>query len=140
MRLFKFLTSAAVALFVALPAFAQSTATPVLPSYGTTIGCPPAITYCSFPVGTTPIAGTSQYGLTLTSVTTLTVPATANGAFVTVESAAGVSFTFDGTTPTASKGHLVAAGTTIWFSRPYLALLQFIQQSAGAKIDVSYVQ
>jgi hypothetical protein len=141
-RLFHAFLTAILFAGCGISASAQTSATQTIPGYGTTTGCPPSVTYCYFPVGSTPMAGTSQYALTLASAKALTVPTGANGAFITIENngtySAGISCTWDGTTPTASTGHEFPAGATFWFARPYLSVLKCIQQSASAAIDVSY--
>jgi hypothetical protein len=86
----------------------------------------------------TPI-GTSQYGVALTAAEGLTVPEGANYAQITIETG-NVRWTDDGTTPTATEGHLWYPGN--YFVSENLAALKFIQQSSGtpATMSVSYLK
>jgi hypothetical protein len=91
----------------------------------------PALAYSS-------IAGTSQFNLSVTSVTTLTVPGAAAYGRICARGAE-VEMTQDGTTPTtAPEGTALPAGSCIWLSG--LSLLRSIQMigGAGAKVDVEY--
>jgi hypothetical protein len=102
-------------------------------------GTPPGISSHLF--GTTPqysSAGTGQYALNVNSATALTVPAGATLAEVCVESQA-VRYRDDGVAPTSASGIPVAAGSCYQYSGPtLLAAVQFIAQTAGATLDVSY--
>lgn len=99
---------------------------------------------CHVPLGATPMAAVSQYNLAVASATTLTVPSGANGAFVTAVNegafTANVNFTLDGSTPTSTIGHEIQAGSTVYFARPYLSVVQFIQTAASGAVTVTYVQ
>lgn len=70
------------------------------------------------------------------AATTLTVPAGATIAEVTVEGAS-VRWRDDGTAPTVSVGMPLAIGTFITFTTT-LSALQFIQTAATATLDISY--
>ena len=68
--------------------------------------------------------------------TALTIPAGANVALIQAEAQA-VRWRDDGTAPTASVGMSLAADETL----PYtgnLSAIRFIEQTAGAKLNVSY--
>ena len=79
-------------------------------------------------------AGPGQYGVAITTVTTLTVPQAAASAEICVEGAAA-RYTDDGTTPTASVGIPAAAGQCFTFAGA-LSALRII--GAGATMDVSF--
>lgn len=81
-------------------------------------------------------AGTGQYALSVNSATSLTVPTGAYIAEICAESQA-VRYRDDGSAPTASTGIPVASGTCFQYSGP-LSAVQFIAQTSGATIDVSY--
>ena len=81
-------------------------------------------------------AGPAQMGLSVTTATSLTVPAGATIAQICVEGA-GVRYRDDGVTPTASVGMPAAAGACFQYSGP-LSVVQFIAQSGSATIDVLY--
>jgi hypothetical protein len=81
-------------------------------------------------------APSGQYGVSIASVTKLTVPTNAYLAEICVETASA-RYTDDGTTPSSTVGLPVAAGTCFAYSGP-LASLQII--GAGATMDVSYYQ
>lgn len=90
------------------------------------------------PFPASPIAGASQYGITIASATTLTVPSNANYAVVCVESA-NARYTADGTTPTATVGMPLLQNQCVSLqSNTTLQRFQIIQQTAGATIDASY--
>jgi hypothetical protein len=60
-----------------------------------------------------PIASSAQYGLTIATAKTLTVPSGAT--FATVQAVGQtVSYTTDGTTPTASTGQTLTAGQYLY--------------------------
>lgn len=76
----------------------------------------------------------------LSASTALTVPSGANYAIVVAETQA-VRYRDDGTAPTATVGFPLAVGVT--FQIDGLAMLtavRFIEQTAGAKINVCYYQ
>lgn len=80
-------------------------------------------------------AGTGQYGLTVATATSLTVPGGTLYAEICVETQS-VRYKDDGGTPTSSSGLLAQPGCF-----PYagpLASLSFIQTIASATLDVSY--
>jgi hypothetical protein len=72
----------------------------------------------------------------LSTATALTVPAGATVAYIQVSGAA-IRYRDDGTTPTASVGMPVPVGSMLTYSGS-LSAIQFIQQTAGAVLDVSY--
>lgn len=72
----------------------------------------------------------------LASATGLVPPASATIAEVTVEGA-GIRYRDDGTAPTASVGVPVATGNSFQYAGD-LTAIQFIQQTSGAIINVSY--
>lgn len=91
---------------------------------------------------------TSRYGYqqitSLSSSTALTVPTTDKQglsgvptvAFITPENQA-VRWRDDGTAPTASVGMPLAAGATLVYDGD-LSLIRFIEQTASAKLNISY--
>jgi hypothetical protein len=79
-------------------------------------------------------AGPGQYGVSISSVTALTVPQSAASAEICVETAAA-RYTDDGTTPSPTIGIPVVAGQCFTFAGP-LAAFRII--GAGATLDVSY--
>jgi len=81
-------------------------------------------------------AGASQFGLSITSVTTLTVPGGSLIAEICVETAAA-RYTDDGSTPSSSAGIPVPAGSCFQYAGP-LASMKWI--GAGATLDVSYLK
>ena len=78
--------------------------------------------------------GPGQYGVSITSVTSLTVPVGSVSAMICVQTASA-RYTDDGTTPTASIGIPVAAGQCFAYTGPLTA---FRIIGAGATIDVRY--
>ncbi len=64
------------------------------------------------------------------------IPAGASTAEFIVESQ-GIRYRDDGTAPTATVGMPVAAGVSFQYSGT-LSTLQFIEQTASAKLNVSY--
>lgn len=72
----------------------------------------------------------------LASATALTVPAGTRWAWICAEAQA-VRWRDDGTNPTASVGMPLASGSCMQYLQPP-GLLSFIQQTAGAILDVSY--
>lgn len=90
------------------------------------------------PFPASPIAGASQYGVTIASATPLTVPSNATYAVVCVEGT-GARFTVDGTTPTASVGMPLLQNQCVSLqTNTTLQRFQIIQQAASATFDVSY--
>lgn len=74
----------------------------------------------------------------LSAAATLTIPTGAATAVVTPESQ-DVRWRDDGTAPTASVGMPITAGQPYTFpTATVLSALQFIEQSASAKLNVSY--
>jgi hypothetical protein len=74
----------------------------------------------------------------LSAATALTVPTGATSVLITVESQA-VRWRDDGTNPTATVGMPLAVGQSIAYAGD-LSLLKFIEQTASAKLNVSYYQ
>jgi hypothetical protein len=72
----------------------------------------------------------------LGSSTALTVPAGATTAYITAEAQA-VRYRDDGTAPTATVGQPLAVGTLLIYTGP-LANIRFIEQTSGAKLNISY--
>lgn len=100
----------------------------------------PATARAQQPYVFTPI-GVQQYS-SLATATPLTVPTQppAPGPPKIIEicvEGAAVRYRDDGTAPTSSVGIPVAAGTCFQYAGN-IAAIQFIQQSSGAVIDVSY--
>jgi hypothetical protein len=94
------------------------------------------------PYGYAPIAGASQFGLSLATAQSLTVPPAARLARVCIRTAEAET-TEDGTSPTAApRGTAFAAGTCTPVSGASMAALKMIS-SAGANTasaDVEYFQ
>lgn len=82
-------------------------------------------------------ASTSQFGLPVTSGTTLTVPSGASCAQITLEGAANVRRTSDGTAPTTSVGTLIIGGAQ-WQDCGPLAAYKFTAVSGSPTLDVEY--
>lgn len=72
----------------------------------------------------------------LSAAASLTVPAGSRWALIIAETQA-VRWRDDGTNPTASVGIPLATGTAFWYSGA-LSSIKFIEQTASAKINVSY--
>lgn len=72
----------------------------------------------------------------LGAATALTVPTGATTAVITAEAQA-VRYRDDATDPTSSVGMPVAVGVTLTYTGP-LANIKFIEQTSGAKLNVSY--
>lgn len=72
----------------------------------------------------------------LSSAQALTVPTGARWAFIIPETQA-VRWRDDGTNPTASVGWLMAAGSALSYTGD-LSAIRFIEQTASAKLNVSY--
>lgn len=64
------------------------------------------------------------------------IPPTADVAIITAETQ-DVRYRDDGTAPTASVGQPLAKGTALIYTGS-LSAIQFIQQTASAKLNVSY--
>ena len=79
-------------------------------------------------------AGPGQYAVSLTAVTSLTVPLGALSAQICVEGAPA-RYIDDGSTPSATIGIPVAAGQCFAYGGP-LAAMRFI--GSGATLDVSF--
>lgn len=90
------------------------------------------------PYAYTPLSG-SQYGLTIDTAKTLTVPSGATYAALDLEGAAA-RFTMDGlTTPTTSSGRNLASGSAVGLIGPTaLANFKIIGVVSGGKINVEY--
>lgn len=73
----------------------------------------------------------------LSGATALTIPEGTSLAVCTVETQA-VRWRDDGTNPTASVGMPLAVGDTLFYDSAKLAGLKFIEQTASAKVSVSY--
>lgn len=80
--------------------------------------------------------GYQQLG-TLSAAVGLTVPAGASNALIAV-SGAPVRWRADGTAPTASLGMPVVAGATLVVGGALMGVIEFIEQSGTAELDVSY--
>lgn len=118
-----------------LPVFPnlQNNANAALPVYLTS-GSGPPITVSSSPYLYTPIG--YQQITSLATATNLTVPSGATIAVIAVEGAA-VRYRDDGTSPTASIGMPLAIGAELIYQSA-LSAIQFIQQSSGAILNISY--
>lgn len=81
-------------------------------------------------------AGAAQYGLSVTTNTTLTVPARTTCAYITVEGAS-VRRTSDGTSATTTNGTLFASGTQ-WADCGPLATYKWTAVSGSPTLDVDY--
>lgn len=73
---------------------------------------------------------------TLSAAATLTVPVGATIAIIEVETQA-VRWRDDGTAPTSTVGTPIAVAGTLEYSGT-LSAIQFIEQTASAKLNVSY--
>lgn len=93
-----------------------------------------AIPVNTVPYGYTPLG--YQQMTNLAAPVPLAPPAGATFAVITV-SVAPVRYRDDGQPPTATTGMPVTAGTTFTYSGP-LAMLEFVQQTAGAVLDISF--
>lgn len=92
------------------------------------------------PAPATVVAGMQTLSVTTGAVVTLTVPPGATHAWISVDSggaATGIRFTFDGSTPTASVGHLLATGDALTFV-DNLSGLKMLGVSGTATVQVSY--
>ena len=130
---------------------AQSTATPVIPGYLTTSGCPSGYTSCFSQYGAvppvtqsavTPVAGT-QTALSIATATSLTIPATATEALIQAQgtnnsSGACLFWRDDGTAPTGTTGQLLSAGTSLWYNVTSLPVKLIAATSATCAATISY--
>jgi hypothetical protein len=73
----------------------------------------------------------------LSAATALTIPSTDVSAAVIGAETQDVRWRDDGTSPTASVGNLLPAGTSMWFDGD-LNRVKFIEATASAKINVNY--
>jgi len=80
--------------------------------------------------------GTSQFALSVTTNTQLTVPAGATCAQITVETA-NVRRTSDGSSASSSNGTLIQSGAT-WQDCGPLTLYKFTAVSGSPTLDVEY--
>ena len=117
---------AALALLFPLPGWAQT----YTDRDGTHIPGEMPLPYPYLPVAP------AQYGVAPTSSTALTVPATARYAVVCAEGST-VRYTTSGTTPTASVGMPLTAGTCVALSGPTI-LSSFLAYSSSGTMDVEY--
>ncbi len=91
-------------------------------------------------------AGGFQQITSLSSAATLTVPTGAIGVMVQAESQ-NVRWRADGTAPTATVGHIIYSGDppikldsgSVVEGAAMLAAIQFIETSASAKLNVTYL-
>jgi len=79
-----------------------------------------------------------QQVTSLSSAAALTVPTAANLALIQAEDQ-NVRWRDDGTDPTTTVGIVLEAGDDFWYTGS-LAALKFIQETATAKLNVSYYQ
>ena len=86
--------------------------------------------------GTYSSAGAGQYALAVNTATNLTPPTGATIAEICVEGQA-IRYRDDGTAPTASVGIPVPASSCFQYAVG-LSGIQFIGQTSGATLDVSY--
>jgi hypothetical protein len=89
----------------------------------------------AFPWQPTPVG--KQYGLSVNSVTSLTVPSQTKCAQIGIEGQ-NVRYTTDGSNPTAGVGQVVTPGTPLQFCGPALSALKFIAVVAGGILNVDY--
>jgi hypothetical protein len=73
----------------------------------------------------------------LTASTALTVPAGTQMALVQAESQA-VRWRDDGTDPTATVGMILGAGETLEYDSSQLSVVEFIEVTVGAKLNINY--
>lgn len=140
-------TSVGVTSLPALPAGSNSIGTVVLGAGSAAVGSVTVSSLPSLPAGSNLIGTVNTLPATLTptgfqqitslsTATSLTVPATSTMAVIEVEGAP-VRWRDDGTAPTASVG--MGQGTFIQQEyRGNLSAIQFIQQSSGAILNISY--
>jgi len=126
----------AVALLLPAVANAQSAAMPVIPGHLSLTGCPGAQVPCFIPeVQDLPLG--YQQITSMSATTSLTVPIGANIAVVRTE-AQSVRWRDDGTAPTSSVGIPMLTADPPYVFSGDLAVLQFIQVTSGAILNVSY--
>lgn len=90
------------------------------------------------PMVASPVAG-GQYALSVgpSTPTTLTVPSGATHALISVDAAAAtIRWTRDGTAPTASVGHQLAASDSIEIDN--ITSFKMISMSGNSTVQVSY--
>lgn len=132
----KKILSALALLCLVGPVSAQTTASQGVPgNYNVGTGCPGGGSPCWYPVVGAPPVGYQQI-TSLSAATGLTVPTGAVIAVVVPETQA-VRWRDDGTNPTASVGMPIAVGQAFVYTGN-LAAIAFIEQTASAKLDVSY--
>lgn len=73
----------------------------------------------------------------LSAATALTVPTGTILAIITPEAQA-VRWRDDGTNPTATVGYPLAVGAELRYTAAQLAALKFIEQTASAKLNITY--
>lgn len=73
----------------------------------------------------------------LSSATALTIPSGAQMAIVQAEDQ-NVRWRDDGTAPTASVGMQLAAGAALQYTAAQLPQLEFIEETSGAILNISY--
>lgn len=84
-----------------------------------------------------PRANGYQQITSLAAATALTVPAGTAFALIVPETQA-VRWRDDGTDPTSTVGMPLAAGTELQYDAMSLTRLKFIEQTASAKLNISY--
>lgn len=72
----------------------------------------------------------------LSAAASLTVPAGSRWALITPETQA-VRWRDDGTNPTATVGMPIAIGVSFWYTGE-MSAIKFIEQTASAKLNVTY--
>lgn len=142
MKRFLSCLSVAAALFAGT-AMAQSTATPVVPGYNTTSGCPAGRSSCFVPYGAGGPPSGAPYALTSTGFQQVSLSGTAAGftppagstvCFIQTEGNP-VRFRTDGVAPTASVGQLLAVGALLQETAS-LTTIKFIPTTGSATLDV----
>lgn len=83
-----------------------------------------------------PIIGSKQRIVGLVTATALTVPSGARVAIIQILDQA-VRYWDDGSTPTATEGHQIPAGSTLYYVGD-LTAIRFIQEVATTTLNVSY--
>ena len=132
----------ALAVAIAGPAMAQTAATPVVPGYFSSNGCPPSVTTCFVPTQA-PIAGT-QTSVSMATAQALTVPAKATLAIITVSGTNNTSgvcafWQDDGTAPTGTTGQPLASLGGLTYFVKSLATFKIIQATgASCTFTASY--
>lgn len=108
------------------------------PADGSLYGQGTAVPTTTTPVGTTPL-GYRQVTNVSASTALPTVPSDATVATV-IPDGAGVRLRKDGTAPTASVGMPVPVGGGVTLYGAEIAAARFIQQSAGAILNIEYAK